>query len=378
CLTIIYELDLSSHPKKVVSHHHYFTGTLTAPIVPKKDQKSLQSPSKVAHILMEIQQTQWLPDLGMEDPSFNYYPGFDCSSLDAFDFDHDTIPPLAIPQSYQISVHDQTRPAAKLPKHQLTVTNTNHCAKASSPYSCVISFESSADSLQNPRRPAAAAAAVVVKPEYTSSLIPEHGTKRSFAAAMTRSPLSAQDHVIAERKRREKLSQRFIALSAVVPGIKKMDKASVLGDAIKYLKQLQERVQTLEELASKKKTMESVVYVKKSRVYNLDDNNELSSSSSSSEENYLSDGSSDRSQLPEIEARVFGKDVMIRIHCEKQKGCLARLLGELEKLNLGVVNSNVLPFGNSTLDITVVAQMDCDFSTPIVDLVRNLRRALIK
>lgn len=32
----------------------------------------------------------------------------------------------------------------------------------------------------------------------------------------------AQDHIMAERKRREKLSQRFIALSALVPGLKKV------------------------------------------------------------------------------------------------------------------------------------------------------------
>jgi len=31
-----------------------------------------------------------------------------------------------------------------------------------------------------------------------------------------------QDHIIAERKRREKLSQRFIALSALVPGLQKV------------------------------------------------------------------------------------------------------------------------------------------------------------
>lgn len=49
-----------------------------------------------------------------------------------------------------------------------------------------------------------------------------------------------------------------------------MDKASVLGDAIKYLKHLQERVKTLEEQAAKK-TMESVVFVKKSQVYVDDD-----------------------------------------------------------------------------------------------------------
>ncbi|KAK1383299.1 hypothetical protein POM88_021034 [Heracleum sosnowskyi] len=59
------------------------------------------------------------------------------------------------------------------------------------------------------------------------------------------------------------LSQRFIALSALVPGLKKMDKASVLGDAIKYLKQLQEKVKTLEEQTRRKST-ESVALANKS------------------------------------------------------------------------------------------------------------------
>jgi len=38
----------------------------------------------------------------------------------------------------------------------------------------------------------------------------------------TRNPIQAQEHVISERKRREKLSQKFIALSAVLPGLKKV------------------------------------------------------------------------------------------------------------------------------------------------------------
>ncbi|KAK1394661.1 Transcription factor bHLH25 [Heracleum sosnowskyi] len=73
----------------------------------------------------------------------------------------------------------------------------------------------------------------------------------------------AQDHIMAERKRRKKLSQRFIALSALVPGLKKMDKASVLGDAIKYLKQFQEKVKTVEEQTRRKST-ESVALANKS------------------------------------------------------------------------------------------------------------------
>lgn len=51
---------------------------------------------------------------------------------------------------------------------------------------------------------------------------PKHGQGIKRAATVTRSPLHAQDHVLAERKRREKLSQRFIALSALVPGLKKV------------------------------------------------------------------------------------------------------------------------------------------------------------
>ncbi|CAI9770042.1 unnamed protein product [Fraxinus pennsylvanica] len=146
-----------------------------------------------------------------------------------------------------------------------------------------------------------------------------------------------QDHVMAERKRREKLSQRFVALTALVPGLKKMDKASVLGDAIKYIKELQDRVKTFEE-QTRKKSMESVVFVKKYEIYT---------------------------------------DVLIRIHCEKRKGVLEKTVAEIEKLHLSVVNSSSMTFGDSALDITVIAKMDEVYNMPAKDFVKNLRAALI-
>lgn len=161
----------------------------------------------------------------------------------------------------------------------------------------------------------------------------------------------AQDHIIAERKRREKLSQRFIALSALVPGLKKMDKASVLGDTIKYVKQSQEKIKILEE-QNRKKTMESVVFVKKSELF--------------------SEAVFDE-PLPEIEARLCEKNVLIRLHCEKQDGILEKILAQIAKFHLTIINSSVLTFGSSALDITIIAQMDAEFCMTGKDLVKNIR-----
>ncbi|XP_052194898.1 transcription factor bHLH18-like isoform X2 [Diospyros lotus] len=177
---------------------------------------------------------------------------------------------------------------------------------------------------------------------------------------------SNQDHIIAERKRREMLSQLFIALSAIVPGLKKMDKASVLGDAIKYLKQLQERVKTLEEQASKR-LVESVVIVKKYELHADGD-------SSSSDENF-SGGAYDE-PLPEVEARIYNKNVLIRVHCEKKKGVLEKTVAEIEKLGLSIVNSSVLTFGSLALDITIIAEMNAEFTMTVKDLVKHLHASL--
>ncbi|XP_038684855.1 transcription factor BHLH42-like isoform X2 [Tripterygium wilfordii] len=71
------------------------------------------------------------------------------------------------------------------------------------------------------------------------------GDSTRFRRGTPQDELSA-NHVLAERRRREKLNERFIILRSLVPFVTKMDKASILGDTIEYVKQLRNKVQDLE------------------------------------------------------------------------------------------------------------------------------------
>ncbi|KAE8709593.1 putative Mitochondrial editing factor 22 [Hibiscus syriacus] len=322
---------------------------------------------------MEILSSKWISELEMEDRTF--FPQF---SIVDYSFDDTNFQSFSSESysSYQnidqkISQNDvscnsiegyrQVEDEFKRPTKQPKTNNwgfsmseniLQKASSSSSPSSQIISFN-------NSNSPPA-----VSQQHYGLDC----GVKpKRVVGSLTRTPLHAQDHVIAERKRREKLSQRFISLSALIPSLKKTDRTSVLGDAIKYLKQLQEKVKTLEEQAAKK-AVESVIFVKKTQIYADDE-------TSSSDENF--DIQSNK-PFPEIEARVSDKDVLIRIHCEKNKGFISNILNEVEKLHLSVLNTNVLPFGQATLNITIVAQMEAEFSMTVKDLLKCLRLAFLK
>ncbi|KAL6952936.1 Transcription factor mtb3 [Sarracenia purpurea var. burkii] len=109
-----------------------------------------------------------------------------------------------------------------------------------------------------------------------------------------RKPANGRDeplnHVEAERQRREKLNQRFYALRAVVPNISKMDKASLLGDAISYITDLQGKIRVLEA------------------------------------EKYMIDNKQKQCIIPEIDFQARHEDAIVRVSCPLDSHPVSRVI----------------------------------------------------
>ncbi|OMO77297.1 hypothetical protein CCACVL1_15107 [Corchorus capsularis] len=140
------------------------------------------------------------------------------------------------------------------------------------------------------------------------------------------------NHVEAERQRREKLNQRFYALRAVVPNVSKMDKASLLGDAISYINELRTKLQNSdsekEELQKQLEEMRKELANKDSRAPPPDQELKMS--------NHLG-----KLIELEIDVKVIGCDAMIRIQCNRKNHPAARLMAALKELDLDVHHASV-------------------------------------
>ncbi|TYH97366.1 hypothetical protein ES332_A12G238500v1 [Gossypium tomentosum] len=171
-------------------------------------------------------------------------------------------------------------------------------------------------------------ASVVKEAECVKPLEPEKKPrKRGRKPANGREePLN---HVEAERQRREKLNQRFYALRAVVPNVSKMDKASLLGDAISYINELSTKVQNAD--LEKQELQKQLEAMKK----------ELAKKDSCPQNPKTSNHLGNRLIELETEVKVIGWDAMIRIQCKRKNHPAARLMAALKELNLDVQHASV-------------------------------------
>lgn len=115
-----------------------------------------------------------------------------------------------------------------------------------------------------------------------------------------RLPREELTHVVAERRRREKLNEKFITLRSMVPFVTKMDKVSILGDTIEYVNHLRKRVNELESTHNHQQHKRTRTCKKKTS--------------------------------EEVEVSIIESDVLLEMRCEYRDGLLLNILQVLKEL----------------------------------------------
>ncbi|XP_038890552.1 transcription factor MYC3-like [Benincasa hispida] len=140
---------------------------------------------------------------------------------------------------------------------------------------------------------------------------------------------NASTHVEAERQRREKLNHRFNSLRSVVPSVSRMDKASLLSNAISYINELQKKISEMESRVLKKKGVE-----------------EMEEEASSRDE---------REKVIEIDVKIIGGDqAVIRVQTKNVSYAVAKLMEALRDLELKVRHASMSNLQDLTLQDLVV------------------------
>ncbi|KAK1559324.1 hypothetical protein Q3G72_013288 [Acer saccharum] len=223
-------------------------------------------------------------------------------------------------------------------------------------------------------------------------------------------------NLVAERKRRKKLNDRLYALRALVPKISKLDRASILGDAIEFVKELQKQAKELQdELEENSDDDGDKSGGGGGGIMNVNNNNNNVKSEIFSQNNGTTFGpkteldhyksapnggfqlgasgtasstipkhdleiSNDRQQQMEVQvevAQLDGNAFFVKVFCEHKPGGFLRLMEALNSLGLEVTNANVTSYLGLVSNVFKVEKRDSEMvqadhvRDSLLELTRN-------
>ncbi|KAK9059542.1 hypothetical protein SSX86_020246 [Deinandra increscens subsp. villosa] len=150
-------------------------------------------------------------------------------------------------------------------------------------------------------------------------------------------------NLASERNRRKRLNDRLFALRAVVPNITKMDKASIIKDAIEYIQILHDQERMIQseliELESRNLEPESL---------DLCQNSEFFKSIERSKNKRGVNQAFDPIEILELNVSHVGeKTVLVNLKCSKRRDTIVKLCEMFESLKLNIITASISAFSQS-------------------------------
>ncbi|KAJ8444084.1 hypothetical protein Cgig2_025085 [Carnegiea gigantea] len=199
-----------------------------------------------------------------------------------------------------------------------------------------------------------------------------------IAAAATQSVETSRNHVEAERQRRDKLNRHFYALRSVVPYVSKMDKASLLSDAVTYINELKSLVRSLEHQLRPVQQYKTAASMPSSATSKLNLNDHIRPSNSSAVNNNNSNSNATGAGTPmEIQVKLIDPEVIVCALSPNFNHPSARLMNVLQGLNLKVRHATISTVNELVLQNVIAIAPHDEFTTEL-DLKNAILQRLYK
>ncbi|KQJ82034.1 transcription factor bHLH35 [Brachypodium distachyon] len=170
----------------------------------------------------------------------------------------------------------------------------------------------------------------------------------------------ANKNILMERDRRRKLNEKLYALRSVVPNITKMDKASIIKDAIEYIQKLQAEERRMaaevesEEYGGGGGVMEEQVCSAKKVKRAL-------SVSSLNDALFTAPSPSPPVEVLEVRVSEVGEKVLVvSVTCSKQRDAMPKVCRLLEELRLRVITANITSVSGCLMHTLFIEVDDMD------------------
>ncbi|XP_031482495.1 transcription factor bHLH91-like [Nymphaea colorata] len=204
-------------------------------------------------------------------------------------------------------------------------------------------------------------------------------------------------HFATEKQRRESLNEKYKALRSLVPNPTKTDRASVVGDAIDYIKELLRTVEELKILVEKKRqaggrqkrqkhgeedpaATEVEVSTQNKPPHGMD-----AAAAVRAEREQTFSGSLRSSWLQRtskegtwVDVRIVDDEVTIKLTQRKKKNCLLFVSKILEDLQLEILHANGANFGDHNIFLfnTKICEGSCVYASAIANkLIEGVDRS---